>query len=1297
MATLVLGAAGAAIGGSLGGSMLGLGAAALGRAAGATAGRLLDQRILGGGADAVDHGRVDRFRLTGAAEGAAIPRVTGRMRVGGQVIWASRFKEHRTESGGGGKGAPSGPRTRSYSYSASFALALCEGEIARVGRVWADGEEIARDLVPLRVHPGTEDQLPDALIEAVEGEGRAPAFRGTAYVVIEDLDLTRFGNRVPQLSFEVVRPVRLDGGTPPAGDLIRGVALVPGTGEYALATTMVHYDHGEGEKDAANVNTVQILSDFDVSLRDLTEELPNVGAASLVVSWFGDDLRCGRCSLRPLVEQTEFDGRPMPWTVSGLDRAGAGLVPTVAGKPVYGGTPADASVVESIRAMNARGLEVTFYPFVLMSQLEGNGLPDPSGGAEQPALPWRGRITTEKAPGVPGTTDRSAAARAEVDAFFGSVRASDYAVGNGTVSYSGPDEWSYGRFILHYAALCAAAGGVEGFCIGSELRSLTRIRAEGDAFPAVERLVDLLEEVRTLLPDAALGYAADWSEYFGYHPGDTGNVHFHLDAVWGHADCDFVGIDNYMPLTDWRDGTEHVDAAFGSILNPDYLAAGIAGGEGFDWYYPDEAARDGQMRAPIQDGAHGEPWVFRYKDLQGWWANPHHDRIGGQRAANPTAWVPRSKPFRFVEYGCAALDKGTNQPNKFLDPKSSESRLPHYSNGRRDDAMQEAYLTAFLDHWSRDVNNPASPAYGGAMVDMSHSFAWAWDARPWPAFPALEQFWTDGPNHARGHWIGGRSGNQRLRDVVAEICLRGGLDDVDVEGVHGVVRGHLVRDVQTARADLQSLLVAYGVEGSEAAGRVRFSMRSLAPTRPLQSDSLVWEDDAPVSFARSAGAETPGRVRVSHVDAAGRFEGRVADAVDPGGAILPVDESEVPLSLTGAEGHALAQRYLAESRVSRDTLTCRLPPSRRDVAVGDLIRLDGSADTWRVDRIVDEGVRRVSARRAELATLEAGDVPEESSRAVRPRAPMPVEVHFLDLPLLTGKESPHAPHVAVSARPWPGSVEILSAVEDADYRWNVSLDGPALIGTTLTELPAAAPGRWDNGPELVLRLPGAALQDVTVGRLLSGANALALGPGGTDGWEVVQFQKARLVGPEVWALSRRLRGLRGTDGLLPRDLPVGSRVVVLDRSLRQVDLPVEAVGLPRDYRIGPAGLPLDHPSFRHRRVTGGGVGLLPFAPTHLRAVRSGGDINLSWVRRTRVNGDRWGAGDVALGEAFERYRVEVVRDGAIVGALSCDVPHATLDAGMLASLGLTAGGFSVRVAQVSDAIGPGYRAEVGVI
>ena len=671
MATIVLSAVGTAVGGALGGSVLGLSTAVLGRAVGATLGRVIDQRIMGTGSEVVETGKVDRFRLTGASEGAPVSHIYGRVRVAGQVIWATRFVERVKTTGGSGKGGPRKPKTKEYSYSVSLAVALCRGKISGVGRVWADGQEIAADDLDLRVYTGSDDQMPDPKIEAVEGEGRAPAYRGVAYVVLEDVDLGRFGNRVPQFTFEVVRPAPADlpdlEADPALG--VKAVAMIPGSGEYALATTPVHFQIGPGENRSANVNSPSGKADLLTSLDGLRAELPNCASTSLVVSWFGDDLRCGSCSLQPKVEQRLQDGIGMPWTVSGLDRASAVEIAKQDGRPVYGGTPSDQSVIEAIAALRDAGQDVTFYPFILMDQPAGNGLTDPwTGAADQPVLPWRGRITLSVAPGVAGSPDGLAAADAEVAAFFGTASVGDFTQTAGGVGYSGPAEWSYRRFILHNAHLCAAAGGVEAFCIGSEMRGLTQIRG-ASGFPAVAALKALAADVRAILgPDCKIGYAADWSEYFGYQSPE-GDLYFHLDPLWSDADIDFVGIDNYMPLSDWRDGDDHADAHWGSIYNLDYLRGNIAGGEGFDWYYRHSAAAAVQDRTPITDDAHGEAWVYRYKDLKSWWSNAHHDRIGGVRQETPTGWVPGSKPIWFTEMGCAAVDKGTNQPNKFVEHK----------------------------------------------------------------------------------------------------------------------------------------------------------------------------------------------------------------------------------------------------------------------------------------------------------------------------------------------------------------------------------------------------------------------------------------------------------------------------------------------------------------------------------------------------------------------------------------------------------------------------------------------------
>ncbi len=1301
MATIVLSAVGAAAGASVGGGVLGLSSAVIGRAVGAAVGRAIDARIMGAGSEPVETGKVDRFRLTGASEGAPIAQIYGRMRLGGQVIWASRFRESTSVSGGG-KGAPSQPQTTSYSYSVSLAIALCEGEITRVGRIWADGREISRASLNMRVYRGTEDQLPDPKIEAVEGAGMSPAYRGIAYVVLEDLELGQFGNRVPQFSFEVMRPEQARPGVTPTDPArgIRGVALIPGTGEYALATSPVYLESAPGVSTAANVNTPSGGTDFGNSVQALDEELPNCGAVSLVVSWFGDDLRCDRATLRPKVEQADLDGKNMPWQVSGLTRAAAPLVPKLNGQSVYGGTPCDASVVEAIQRLKTRGKAVTFYPFILMDQLAGNGLTDPwSGAPDQPALPWRGRITLSVAPGQPGSPDQSAAADAEVAAFFGTAQVSDFAISGTDVSYSGPAEWSFRRFILHYAHLCKAAGGVEAFCIGSELRSLTRIRG-ASGFPAVDQLIQLAADVRSVLgPSVKIGYAADWSEYFGYHPQDgSGDVYFHLDPLWADANVDFIGIDNYMPLSDWRDGTDHADAGWGSIYNIEYLKANIAGGEGYDWYYSNQNHRDAQIRTPITDGAWGEDWIFRYKDIRSWWSQPHHERIGGVRAASPTAWQPESKPIWFTEFGCAAVDKGTNEPNKFIDEKSSESALPHYSDGRRDELIQAQYLRAMLGYWSDPANNPDSSVYGGPMVDMARAHVWAWDARPFPWFPHDGNKWSDAPNYYRGHWLNGRSNARGLADVVAEICARSGAPNVDVSHLYAQVRGYAVHAVDSARAALQPLLLAYGAEAVEREGVLSFHNRTGRPTGTLDEAELAFEEgqQGAVERLRAPEAEMAGRLRLSFIDADGDYETRTEDAIFPDGSAEVVSGSEMPLLLTRAEGRAVTERWLAESRVARDAVRLSLPPSRLDLGAGDVISLNegGQAVGYRIDRVVQGAAQQIEAVRVEpeqYRPSDAADAPGE----VRPfAAPVPVFPLFLDLPLLRGDEVPHAPHLAVSATPWPGAAAVFSSASDSGYALNVTVNAPAVLGVTGSTLGPAAPAVLDRGAPLRVTLSSGTLASATLDDVLNGANLAAIGDGTPGNWEVFQFTDAVLVSPGVYDISGRLRGQAGTDHLAATPWPAGSYFVLLDGAVGQIALNAADRGLARHYRIGSAALPYDDPSYVHLQEAFDGIGLRPLSPVHLRAqAQANGDIALSWIRRTRIDGDSWQGLDVPLGEDGELYEIRVVQGGAVLRQENATGPAWTYSAAAQAADGV-ASPYEIQVAQVSTRFGAGIFGKV---
>ena len=1303
MATILLSAAGAAIGGSIGGTVLGLSSVALGRFAGATLGRMIDQRIMGAGSEAIETGRVERFRLTGAGEGDPVAQAYGRMQVAGHVIWATRFSETVIESGGG-KGSPPSPKTREFSYSVSLAIALCEGEITSVGRVWADGVEISKDDLNLRVYHGTRDQLPDPKMEAVEGVGQVPAYRGTAYVVMEDLQLAQFGNRVPQFTFEVTRPSQA-GLFDAQDDLahgIRAVAMMPGSGEYALATTPVSYNFGFGQTRLANINTPSAKPDFLTSLDRLVDEMPNCAATSLIVSWFGDDLRCGSCTIRPKVEQGEFDGSEMPWSVSGLTRTSAEMVARDAGdRPIYGGTPADASVIEAIAALRDAGQSVMYYPFILMDQVAGNGLPDPySDATDQPVLPWRGRITLSEAPGQAGSPDGTAAAETEVAGFFGTASAADFTISAGTVSYSGPDEWSYRRFILHQAALCAAAGGVDAFCIGSEMRGLTQIRGAG-GFPAVAAMIALAAECRTILgATTKIGYAADWSEYFGFNaPG--GDRYFHLDPLWADDNIDFIGIDNYMPMSDWREGREHLDAGWGAIYDLGYLQANIAGGEGYDWYYHSSEARAAQIRTPITDGDHGEPWVWRYKDILNWWKNSHHERIGGVRQATPTAWEPESKPIWFTEMGCAAIDKGTNQPNKFLDPKSSESALPHHSSGFRDEYIQMQYLRAMFRYWEEASNNPVSSVYQGPMVDMSRAHVWAWDARPYPFFPGNRELWSDGANYARGHWITGRASSRSLASVVAEICTRAGETDFDVSKLYGVVRGYTVGEVGEARAALQPLMLRYGFDAVERDGALVFLMRDGLEDGVQSSDHLAIHEDieGQVERLRASEADLVGRVRLRFVQADSGFEVLSEEAVLPDEATHAVATSEIPIALTRGEGRQVVERWLSEARVGRDTAKFALPPSRLDLSAGDVVRLEDGArsDLFRIDRVEMGASQIVEAVRIEPETYRPVEIEEDAVPQSEFVPPVPVTPLFLDLPLLTGAEVPHAPHIAITGKPWPGSVAVYSSGSDSNYSLNRLIGRRATMGVTGSALARARPGLIDRGDGVIVELTSGILESVEDAALLGGANAAAIGDGTPGGWEIMQFRDAALVGENTYLLSHRLRGQLGTDAWMPDVWPAGSYFVLLNAAPEQIELSLAQRNMARHYRVGPARRGYDDPSYRHEVHAFEGVGLKPLSPVHLNVrTLADGTLEFDWIRRTRIGGDGWDGLEVPLGEESESYLVRVTQEGNVLREVQMAEPMWSYSAADQSADGL-GGAFEVQVAQVSGIFGAGASARIALM
>jgi hypothetical protein len=1199
MAQVILGGIGGAIGGGLG------------RAIGAFAGASLDRLAVSSLSEPRQRGpRLETLKVQSSADGAPMAAVFGRARVTGQVIWAARFLEKRNERSGG-KG---GPRTVDYAYSLSFAVGLCEGPIDGVGRVWADGRPLDLSGVTMRVHRGTDDQNADPLIQAVEGG--APAYRGTAYVVFEDLPLGPFGNRPPQLGFEVFRRPR--GGAPGLEDRLEGVCLIPGAGEFCLATTPVMRREGLTRTTAENLNNLQGRADFLVSLDQLEAQLPNVRRVNLVVGWFGDDLRMSGCRIRPGVERAVKPTEPVGWSVAGVTRDEAYMVTEAGGGPAYGGTPSDQTVIEAVRELRARGMAVTLYPFVFM---------DIPPGGDQPAYPWRGRITGEG----------GAAAGDEVAAFFGAA-----------------DDWGLRRMARHYAALAVEAGA-DGLIIGSEMRGVTTLRDAGGGYPAVAALRALAAECRSITgPDVEISYAADWSEYFGHHPGG-GEAVFHLDPLWADAAIDHVAIDWYPPIGDWREGDDHLDAQAGyaGAADPAYLAANVGGGENFDWFYGSEADRAAQVRTPITDGAYGEPWVWRSKDLKSWWSNAHHDRTGGVRSAAPTDWVPGMKPIRLTEFGCAAVDKGGNAPNLFSDPKSSESFLPPFSTGARDDLMQRRAMEAWLSHFEDGENNPASGVYGGRMVQGLD--AWCWDARPYPDFPARAGVWADASNWRAGHWLNGRLAGEG-RDLIAAILKRGGLDEADFafSGVDGAVAGYVIDRPMRTRDALEPLLFALGAESGERDGRVAVIGRREGLLSLTAKALAMPEEGSPISAARVL-ETVPDTARVRFIDEAADYQAGSVTVRGPetGGGGLDMD---LPAACSAGLAKEVAERALA---ASEETLTVHLGPLEAlRLEPGDAVTVEGRDGVWRAARIeLDEEPHAVLTPWVETGPVDDGIDWRVETPGGGVGAPF---LALLDLPPLPGAEDDGRPLAAVAAEPWR-AMQVHGGVDADGLTARANVAAPATVGRLVEPLPPGVLGRWDEVHALTVAVEGRAPETRSAGAVLNGANGVAVRGGG--GWEIVQFRDAELMDGGVWRLSGLLRGQQGTEAEM--GALAGAAVVFLDETLARLDVQAGERGLPMLWRAGPAGAPPGGNGFSEAAFTWHGAHDRPWAPAHLTVTAEDGGLRLRWIARTRRDGDRWD-GETQESDPL-RFRVRVLEGEGVVRALEVEAETATYGAADLAT------------------------------
>jgi hypothetical protein len=540
-----------------------------------------------------------------------------------------------------------------------------------------------------------------------------------------------------------------------------------------------------------------------------------------------------------------------------------------------------------------------------------------------------------------------------------------------------------------------------------------------------------------------------------------------------------------------------------------------------------------------------------------------------------------------------------------------------------------------------------------------------------------------------------------LAAIVAAILDDYGFTRYAAAGLTGSLDGYVIDRVMSARQALQPLELAFAFDSYEQAGTIRFAHRGRrAPAAVLDQDALVEVKAGAGIFEVTRGQETelPSAAKLTFIDGQESYRRGTAEARRATVQSERVATADLPIVLTPDRAQGIAERWLQDAWASRQRLSLALPPSRLVLEPSDVVLFtaDGGAQRYRITGISDGRHKAIDALSVEPSVYEEIKAPERPPTLPGPDIYGPALAAFLDLPLIAGTEDPYAGYVAAFASPWPGGIAFWRSADGLTYRLGALAATRATIGVTATALGPGPRDRTDRANTLDVVLANGTLTSVDDLRLLDGANLAAIENVDHE-WEVIQFRDAELIGPLTYRLKVLLRGQAGTAGAMRSPVAAGARFVVLDAAVTAALLAPDEARLALTWRYGPKPLPQTDIAYTAVTHAYGALGLRPLSPAHVRGVRTGGDLALSWIRRTRIAGDAWEQVEVPLGEESEAYAVDVMDGATVKRTIESTVPGATYTAAQqTADFGAPQAAVTVRVHQLSQTYGRGAATEAVV-
>lgn len=546
-----------------------------------------------------------------------------------------------------------------------------------------------------------------------------------------------------------------------------------------------------------------------------------------------------------------------------------------------------------------------------------------------------------------------------------------------------------------------------------------------------------------------------------------------------------------------------------------------------------------------------------------------------------------------------------------------------------------------------------------------------------------------------------------LAEIVQSECALSaliGIGDLDTSLLTTEVRGYRVSG-GTIRSVIEPLQGAYPFDVVPSGYKIKFVPRGQAPVV-----TIPWEDLAAANgdeigdslpYSREMDSQLPQKVTITALSSTREYGSATQAYERLNTSAVNIEQRDIPLVLSDDEIAQMAEKLLFLRWLERDDFSYSLPPTYLALEPADVVTVQAKFGTFelRQTEVNYEDDGRLTCK------AKANSAPLYTSHAVGAPGPGPdgtiplggaTDVFLVDGPMIyeTLQNDPGFSTAAMGyTEGWPGGVLVRSA--DSGQTWNdlQGYDGKGTVGTVRKALAVNSCALFDLGSSMQVDLLDGELESVTEAQMLGGQNIALYGA--DQRWEVIRFQNAALQSDGSYILTKLVRGDKGTEWATGLHQDSDLFILAEDPDNAFVGMPIESIGIQNLYRAVTLGDTID--SADSQAFTYRGVNLKPLSPAYPFGSRnSGGDLAVSWTRRSRFSSSWWMTGVPApVGESVEFYEIDVMSGSTVKRKITSTTPAITYTAAdQTMDFGSPQSEITLRIYQLSSTVGRGYPLEV---